>query len=64
MNDIHATNPTGFSCPIPIADYPQVLLAHGGGGNLMQQLIQKIFLPSFHNPALDMQADGAGTRPN
>ncbi len=59
MNDIHATNPTGFSCPIPIADYPQVLLAHGGGGNLMQQLIQKIFLPSFHNPALDMQADGA-----
>ena len=24
---------TGLACPIPISDYPQVLLAHGGGGN-------------------------------
>jgi hydrogenase expression/formation protein HypE len=47
------------SCPIPISDYPNVLLAHGGGGRLMHQLIEKVFLPAFRNPALDLQHDGA-----
>ena len=35
------------SCPIPIQEYPQILLAHGGGGRLMKQLIEKMFLPVF-----------------
>jgi hydrogenase expression/formation protein HypE len=36
-----------LSCPIPIEQYPNVLLAHGGGGKLMHQLIEKIFLATF-----------------
>src|SRR5208283_2292727 len=32
-----------LSCPFPIQQYPYVLLAHGGGGKLMQQLIEKMF---------------------
>ncbi len=36
-----------LSCPISIAQYPNVLLAHGGGGKLMHQLIEKMFLPAF-----------------
>jgi len=47
------------SCPIPISDYPNVLLAHGGGGRLMHQLIERVFLAAFRNPALDLQHDGA-----
>jgi hydrogenase expression/formation protein HypE len=47
------------SCPIPISAYPKVLLAHGGGGRLTQQLLDKIFLPSFDNPLLDQKHDGA-----
>jgi hydrogenase expression/formation protein HypE len=47
------------SCPLPIADYPNVLLAHGGGGRLMQQLLDKLFLPAFRNPALEQAHDGA-----
>lgn len=41
--------PTGFalSCPIPISDYPEVLLAHGGGGRLMRQLIERMFFAAF-----------------
>ncbi len=46
-------------CPIPITDYPNVLLAHGSGGKLMHQLIEKIFLPAFQNPYLEAQHDGA-----
>jgi hydrogenase expression/formation protein HypE len=46
-------------CPLPISQYPQVLMAHGGGGKLMHQLIGKMFLAAFHNPLLDTQHDAA-----
>ncbi len=56
------TNPDllgSLSCPIPISDYPTVLLAHGGGGTLTQMLIERMFLQAFDNPALEMMHDGA-----
>ncbi len=36
-----------FSCPLPMADYDRVQLAHGGGGRLMRQLLEGLFLPAF-----------------
>lgn len=48
-----------LSCPIPISEYPQVLLAHGGGGKLMHGLIEKMFLAAFRNPPLEVRHDGA-----
>jgi len=56
-----AQKPIGFSgaCPIAISQYPQVLMAHGGGGRLMHQLIGKLFLAAFHNPLLDTRHDAA-----
>jgi hydrogenase expression/formation protein HypE len=45
------------ACPIPISQYPHVLLAHGGGGRLMHQLIGKMFLTAFRNPLLETQHD-------
>ena len=48
-----------LSCPLPIADYPHVTLAHGGGGTLMRQLIEKMLIPTFDNPMLDLQHDGS-----
>ncbi|MDH3718579.1 MAG: hydrogenase expression/formation protein HypE [Planctomycetota bacterium] len=59
MDDAAAQLAAGFSCPIPLKQYPHVLLAHGGGGSLMQQLIQRMFLPSFQHPALEARADSA-----
>ncbi|MCB2155372.1 hydrogenase expression/formation protein HypE [bacterium] len=38
------------SCPIPLSDYPHVLMAHGGGGRLMQQLIDRLFMAAFGSP--------------
>jgi hydrogenase expression/formation protein HypE len=49
----------GFSCPLPIARYKQVLLAHGGGGKLTHELIEKLILPEFRNPGLEQMHDGA-----
>lgn len=46
-----------LSCPIPIAEYPQVLLAHGGGGKLMKQLIETMFLPVFSGNSPSVRHD-------
>jgi hydrogenase expression/formation protein HypE len=53
------SKPTEFnlSCPFPIQNYPNVLLAHGGGGKLMHQLIGKMFVPAFRNALLEAQHD-------
>ncbi|HWW02053.1 MAG TPA: hydrogenase expression/formation protein HypE [Candidatus Acidoferrum sp.] len=47
------------SCPFPIQNYPNVLLAHGGGGKLMHQLIGKMFVPAFRNSLLESQHDAS-----
>jgi hydrogenase expression/formation protein HypE len=59
MSEVKAADVMGAACPIPISDYPHVLLAHGGGGRLSQMLIESMFAPAFANPALDPLHDGA-----
>lgn len=46
-------------CPIPLDRYPQVTLAHGGGGRLMQQLIDDLILAAFQDPVLHARTDAA-----
>jgi len=48
-----------LQCPIPLSDYPTVQLAHGGGGMLMNQLIEKMFFSVFDNPVLNQKSDSA-----
>lgn len=52
------------SCPTPISQYQQVLMAHGGGGRLMQQLIEQVFVSAFSNPELNERHDGAVLNPD
>jgi hydrogenase expression/formation protein HypE len=47
------------SCPLPISDYREIVLAHGSGGKLSQELLQKIVLPQFRNELLEPLHDGA-----
>jgi len=48
-----------LSCPAPAGQSSRVLLAHGGGGRLMQRLIEDVFVSAFGNPLLDQRHDGA-----
>ncbi len=48
-----------MDCPIPISQYPAVTLAHGGGGRLMHDLLEKIFFNAFGNPLLATGHDSA-----
>ena len=47
------------SCPLPITDYKEIVLAHGSGGKLSHQLISKIIAPQFANELLAPMHDGA-----
>ncbi len=48
-----------WSCPLPLSTGDTVLLAHGGGGTLTQQLFESLFLPAFTNEPLERRHDGA-----
>ena len=48
-----------LSCPIPITEYPTIVMGHGGGGTLTRSLIEKIFVPTFGNQLLSELHDGA-----
>jgi hydrogenase expression/formation protein HypE len=49
----------GWTCPIPLRDYPNIVLGHGGGGKLSAELVAHLFMPAFSNPALESLGDGA-----
>lgn len=49
----------GFVCPLPLRDYPQIVLGHGSGGRLTSDLIQYLFVPLFDNPTLASLNDQA-----
>ncbi|MEQ1680991.1 MAG: hydrogenase expression/formation protein HypE [Nitrospira sp.] len=56
---VHDNKPFERACPLPISAKNIVQLAHGGGGRLMQELIQDVFVRAFHNPMLAPLHDGA-----
>ena len=54
-----AIDPGAWECPLPLRDYPRIVIGHGGGGRLSAELIEHVFLPAFGNPALDALGDAS-----
>jgi len=48
-----------LSCPVPRPADDCIVLAHGGGGKLTNQLIERVFLPAFWCAPLGARHDGA-----
>jgi hydrogenase expression/formation protein HypE len=48
-----------WTCPLPLADYPTIVMGHGGGGKLGNELVEHLFLPAFRNAALENLGDAA-----
>ena len=42
-----------WSCPLPLRDYPTVVMGHGGGGRLSSELIEHLFVPAFSGTVND-----------
>jgi hydrogenase expression/formation protein HypE len=49
----------GWSCPMPLRDYPTIIMGHGGGGKLSAELVRHLFLPAFQNEALAHLGDSS-----
>lgn len=54
-----ALNFEAWTCPIPLRDYPNIILGHGGGGKLSADLVEHLFLPAFANDQLKRLGDSA-----
>jgi hydrogenase expression/formation protein HypE len=48
-----------WSCPLPLRDYPGIVIGHGGGGKLSAELVEHLFLPAFRNEALENLGDSS-----
>jgi hydrogenase expression/formation protein HypE len=48
-----------YSCPLPLRDYPSIVLGHGGGGKLSSELVEHLFVPAFANETLERLGDAA-----
>ena len=48
-----------WTCPLPLRDYPTIVMGHGGGGKLSADLIKHLFMPVFENPVLAQMGDAA-----
>jgi hydrogenase expression/formation protein HypE len=59
MPDQGAPDFSKWSCPLPLKDYPTIVMGHGGGGKLGNELVEYLFLPAFRNPALENLGDAA-----
>jgi hydrogenase expression/formation protein HypE len=45
------------SCPLPLRDYPRVVMGHGGGGRLSAELVEQVFLAAFNSTDLNALGD-------
>jgi len=50
---------SNWTCPLPLVGYPTIVMGHGGGGKLGNELVEHLFLPAFRNPALENLGDAA-----
>jgi len=50
---------SNWSCPLPLVGYPAIVMGHGGGGKLGNELVEHLFLPAFRNPELENLGDAA-----
>jgi hydrogenase expression/formation protein HypE len=46
-------------CPVPLPAGQRILLAHGGGGRMTRDLVERLFVPAFRNDTLAALHDSA-----
>ena len=52
-------NINNWTCPLPLQNYPTIVMGHGSGGRMMSDLIRHMFLPQLGNETLNQLGDSA-----
>jgi hydrogenase expression/formation protein HypE len=52
-------NLSGWTCPLPLQNYPTIVMGHGSGGKMMNDLIRHMFVPLLENDTLNQLGDSA-----
>ena len=52
----------GWTCPIPLQNYPTIVMGHGAGGKMMNDLIKHLFASEFHNDLLAQLGDSTALK--
>lgn len=52
MSEDHLPTIEGSVCPMPLKHHDHIVIGHGSGGRMTQELIQQVFVPHFSNPEL------------
>ncbi len=47
----------GWTCPLPLQNYPTIVMGHGSGGKMMNDLIRHLFALEFQNDLLGQMGD-------
>jgi hydrogenase expression/formation protein HypE len=47
----------GWTCPIPLQNYPTIVMGHGAGGKMMNDLIRHLFAAELDNDLLSQLGD-------
>ena len=55
----HEIDFNNWACPIPLRNYPTIVMGHGGGGKLSAELVEHLFAPAFRSTVLDALGDAA-----
>lgn len=53
----------GWTCPLPLKNYPTIVMGHGAGGKMMNDLIRHLFAAEFNNDLLGQMADATVISP-
>ncbi|MGE5072449.1 MAG: hydrogenase expression/formation protein HypE [Anaerolineae bacterium] len=53
----------GWTCPVPLKNYPTIVMGHGAGGKMMNDLIRHLFAAEFKNDLLGQMADATVLNP-
>ncbi len=59
MTDSTIPSFEGATCPVPMRHDDQIVIGHGSGGRMTQDLIARVFSPAFMNPILAQSNDFA-----
>ena len=54
----------GPVCPVPLTHDEQIVMGHGSGGKMSHDLVARLFVPSFDNPALRAGDDAGVVQPS